>query len=127
MFGSEEMSSVVVVSRLTTHKCKTVGRSGGVKCDEGSIETIFDIDELRVLPFLNNGAVLNDGYEVGPLDCGEAVGHDYSGAVHHDVVQRVLHYPLGLGVQSAGGLVQKQYLGGLHDGPRYGHPLLLSP
>ena len=60
------------------------------------------------MPLLDQAALVEHQHLVGVLDGRQAVRDHQRGAVGHQVIERVLHQALGLGVERGGGLVEDQ-------------------
>ena len=75
---------------------------------------------------LDEAPVLEDEDAVGAADRGEAVRDHEGGAALHQPLQRLLHEPLALRVERAGGLVEQQDLGVLEERARDGDALRLA-
>ena len=77
----------------------------------------------RPMPTMRPRSIDHDA--VGIDGGGQPVRDDQRGAVAHEPLQRVLHQPLALRIERAGGLVQQQDGRVLEDGARDGDALLL--
>ncbi|KAK3026931.1 hypothetical protein RJ639_040337 [Escallonia herrerae] len=67
-------SNVFGNSSLVSYSDESEDDYAHVKCNQGGIETIFDVYQCLVLPFLYDDSVLNHCDYIRSLDCGQPVG-----------------------------------------------------
>ena len=77
-------------------------------------------------PFFHDFPFIQDQDAIGALNGAEPMRHDEGGAVDHQALQRFLHQPFGLRIQSGGGLVEQENSGILQNGSRNGDTLALT-
>ena len=77
-------------------------------------------------PFFHDLPFIQNQNAIGALNGAEPVRHDERGAVDHQALQRLLHQPFGLRIQSRGGLVEQENSRILQNGSRNGDTLALT-
>ena len=113
--GGVGLGVVVAVVVVPFEEGGRVGALLGLPSVHLGVDAV-EFEELLVCALLGDGAVDDDGDEVGVEDGGEAVGDDDGGAVAEDVAEGVLDERLGLRVEGGGGLVEDEDLWVLEDG-----------
>lgn len=84
------------------------------------------LQQVGVVPLLEDAAFAEDEDDVGVLNGGEAVRDDDHGAAAGGALKGSLHEPLALRVETARRLVQQQHARPPDQRPRDREPLLLS-
>jgi len=64
--------------------------------------------QIAVRPALDDRALLHHADEVGVLDRGKPMSDHQRRSVLGELRERVLYEPLGVGVEGAGGLIEKE-------------------
>src|SRR5690242_10879313 len=108
--STDWMAGMIGKSSLTALRTmvKPESMSGSeLKIVQPAVEPVGGI-ELGVGASLHDAAFLQDDDQVGVLDRRQTVGDDQHGPVLHELIDRILHQPLRLGVELAGRLVENE-------------------
>ena len=102
MIGEVKESSGQGVSR---------GRGGTGGDERGAAEAGVHAvlrDKFIVRALLNHAAMVEDVDAVGVAHGAQAVGDDEAGAMRHEMLQRLLNLPFGLGIDAGSGFIEQQ-------------------
>lgn len=84
------------------------------------------MEPKKCLRYLHDATIAHDTDEISRLNGAQPVGDDEHGAPPGGPVERLLHHPLRLCIQSTGGFIQNQDGGVLDQGAGDGDALFLA-
>lgn len=84
------------------------------------------MEPKKCLKYLHDATITHDTDEISRLNGAQPVGDDEHSAPPGGPVERLLHHPLGLCIQSTGGFIQNQDRGVLDQGAGDGDALFLA-